>query len=149
MDADTEFLDLGAQDTAAAFVELLVHQVPGGMHDVDGETLSAQPVRGLQAEQTAADHHRGHVVAGLRHLQHAVGVGDVPESEHPTGQAPVVLPQPVHVGEERVASRGDDEHVVVDDAAALTRDRLREPVECDRAVAGVEFDAVGGVPAWG
>ena len=40
-DGDAALLDLGAQHAPAALVELLVHQVPGGVHDGDGESLGA------------------------------------------------------------------------------------------------------------
>ncbi|AQA25381.1 nitrite reductase (NAD(P)H), large subunit domain protein [Rhodococcus sp. MTM3W5.2] len=140
-------LDLRAQYRSAALVELLVHQVAGGVHDVHRQPLGAQPVGSLEPEQTAADDHRGDVVLGLRHLQHAVRVGDGAESEHAPREPSVGLSQAVHVREEGVAPGRDDQNVIVDLAAALAGHGLREAVEPDGAVAGVQRHAVLPVPA--
>ncbi len=146
---DAEGLDLGAQHPPTAFVELLIHQVPGGVHDIDVDAPSAETVRGLEPEQATADDDGAHTVARRGHLQHAVGVLDGPEPEHAAGETAVALPQPVHVGKERRTPGRDDQRVVRHRAPALARDRLREPVHPDGPVADVQRHAVLAVPRHG
>ena len=147
VDPDTELFDLVAQYPAAAFVQLLVHQVTGGMHHVDVDALCPQSIGRLEAEESATDHHCPHVVPGQRHLQHAVGVLDGAEPEHAAGEVPVGCAEAVHVREEGVAAGRDHQGVVVDFAAALAGDGLGEAIERDRAVTGVELDVVLAVPS--
>ncbi len=144
---DAESFDFGAQYPAAAFVELLVHQVGGRVHHGDGQALGAQPVGGFEAEQAAADDDGADVVVGVGHLQHAVGVGEGAEAEDPAAEPSVRFTQPVHVGEEGVRSGRDDEQVVGDLPAGLARDGLAEAVETGGAVTGVQGHAVRAVPA--
>ncbi len=72
---EAALLERAPQQSAGGVVELPLHQRRNEVHDRDLHAALLQAVRGLEAEQPAADHDRVPVLA--RRCDHLVDVGDV------------------------------------------------------------------------
>ncbi len=71
MHRDAKAADHPAQQRTVGLVELLVHQARRPLHDLRLQAELAQGIRGLQAEEAAADHDSG---PGVR-LRSTRGIG--------------------------------------------------------------------------
>jgi hypothetical protein len=124
--------------SAAALVELALHDPLAEVHHGHVHAAQHQPVGRLQAEQAGADHHRVAVLAGG--LDHRLGVGDVAVGEH-AGQ--------VVAGDGRDEGRragGQQQAVVVGLGAVAGEHLAADAVDLHHLAAGVQGDAVVAVP---
>ena len=113
MDPDVQPLDLLEQRPRARVVDLAGHQPRGELDDVGLQPEVADRLRGLEAEQAAADHRRGRRLAGVG--EDLLEVLDRPVDEHP-----LLVDARDRRHERRRAGRQHD-GVVVDLAALSTR----------------------------
>ena len=135
---EAALLERALQQSAGGAVELPLHQRRHEVHDRDVHAALLQAVRGLEAEQAAADHDRVPVLA--RRRDHLVDVGDVAVG-HDAGQ--LLARQRQHDG----VRAGREDHAVVRHLDAGLRDHApARAVDLHDFVAGDQRDAVLVVP---
>ena len=144
MDGDPDVLHRFPQNRTGDVVQLRVHQCGSGVHDIDSQSPVLQAAGGLEAEQSAADHHRLGPVRSL--ADHADAVVERAEPEDAVGQCLVVGPQPGHRREERPAAGGQDQVVIASDRAVVGVHETREPVDAHDPHPGAQVDVVLVVP---
>ena len=77
LELEPALLERAPQEIAARGVELPLHQRRQQMHDGHVHAALLEPVRGLEAEQPAADHDRASMLARGRGCDHSFDVRDV------------------------------------------------------------------------
>ncbi len=126
------------QHSGSHLVELALHEPGHEVHDRHVHAACLEPVRRLEPEQPAADHHRAPVAR--RGLDHRIGVGDVAIRD----DARQVLAG--NRKDHRAGARGEDQ-AVVGLARAVRGDHLApHAVDPRHRLAPVQPDAVLGVP---
>src|SRR5580658_10878773 len=128
MDRDAHLLDCTLQDRTAGLVELLVHEMPAEMNDMDLAAMIDQPAGGLQPQETAADHHGTRALPGRR--DDPVAIVDRPEAKDAPFQRPVRAADPGN-GRDEGAAAGRDQKLVIghDLAGILDANGLAVPVD--------------------
>ena len=133
--ADAAGCQVGCQQLARERVELAVHQGGRQMHDGHVHAAAPQPMRRLQPEQAAADHHR---TAARR--QHRVDVGNIAEGDH-AGQVGTRYRR-----HERHRAGRQQQHVVGTLGAMRAHHAASVAVDCGNRLAGNQLDALVRVP---
>jgi hypothetical protein len=144
VDGDPERLDALLEDRAGLGVELHIHEVRHGVHELDVQAVTLQRTGRLQAEQPATHHHGALARTGLG--QQSAGLVDGAEPVDAGQQVAVLGLDPLHRRDERVAAGGEDEVVVGGGRAVGGVDELRRGVDPLGADAGPQAHAVVGVP---
>lgn len=114
------------KEFAAGGVQLLVHEGGPAVDDRHVEPLPREAVRGLEAEQAAAEDDGAAMLGGV--VEHRPRVLDRAEAEDALAQLAVPVLD-AEVGDERVAARREDQLVVRGLRAVVGEDHLREPVD--------------------
>jgi hypothetical protein len=141
---DAEGLDAPLEDRAGLGVELHVHQVGHGVHELDVQPVALQRPGGLQPEQAAAHDDGAPAAAGRG--EHRPGLVDRAEAVDAGEQVAVVGADALHGRDERVAAGGEHQVVVGRDGAVVGVDQLGRGVDPLDADAGPQRHPVVGVP---
>ena len=149
VDGDPERLDALLEDRPRLGVQLHVHQVRHGVHELDVQAVALQRAGGLEAEQPAAHHDR--LLAAADGVEHRPRLVDGAEAVDAGQQLAVVGADALHRRDERVAAGGEHEVVVRawrcrrrrrTSLAAVSIRSARTPARRIDAVVGVPVVAV-------
>src|SRR6185503_15480686 len=132
MDVDAECLDLATQHPSAGVVELYCHQARSEFDDVSLEPEILQRFRGLEAEQTAADHRSDPGAAPGR-------ADDLQVLYRAIDEASAAV-APRDRGHERIGAGGQHQLVVRDFAIAGGADDLARAVDLEHPVVQAQRD---------
>ncbi len=136
---DAQTADHLAQQRTTGGVELLTHQARCPLNDVRLQPELAQGIRGLEAEETAADHDSG--PAARRRGTRGVGADGVEVVHGPVHVAARQI-VPRHGGHEGVGPRGEHQRVVGDPTTQRRRDMPGGPVDPGDPIPQDQLDEV-------
>ena len=144
MDGDAHPLHHLLEQARTLGIELGLHEIGPVMDHMDGAAMVEQAARRFEAEQAAADHHRG--LGGRSTRDDAVAVVEAAEREHARTKRAVRLVHAFHRRHEGAAAGRDHELVVVRNQAFLGADAFGGAVDVGDAMPRMERHVVLVVP---
>jgi hypothetical protein len=127
-----------AQHARRGLIELALHEDIGKVHHCDLHALLHQTIRGLEAEQPAADHDRVLILAGRG--QHALDIGEIAEADDPRQ----ILAR--HRQQKRIRTGSQQQAIIACLGAIFGHDLAVTSIDTDDLLALVQGDAMIGIP---